>query len=85
MMPGGGAGVGTGGEGDTGDTKATVRSSARDKENPIEKVLADKMLPEKKTDKPTSGLLYFAMEKQKMKDLGLIYGGRENRITMRFK
>jgi len=25
------------------------------------------------------------MEKQKMKDLELTYGGRENRISMRFK
>ena len=32
-----------------------------------------------------SGLLYFGMEKQKMKDLELNYGGKQNRITLRFK
>jgi hypothetical protein len=62
-----------------------VQNGAAEKENPIKKVLEDKVLPEKKTDQPVSGLLYFAMEKQKMKDLELTYGGRENRITMRFK
>jgi len=81
----GGATVGTGGGDDTGDVKATVQNGATEKENPIKKVLEDKVLPEKKTDQPVSGLLYFAMEKQKMKDLELTYGGRENRITMRFK
>ena len=43
------------------------------------------MLPRKKTEQPVSGLLYFPMEKQKMKDLELRYGGTENRITLRFK
>jgi hypothetical protein len=83
MMPGG-VGVG-GGSDDGGTAQATPRSSARDKENPLEKVLEDRMLPEKKTDQPVSGLLYFAMEKQKMKDLELTYGGREDRIRLRFK
>ena len=62
-----------------------MENPAKEKENPLKKVLEDKVLPEKKTDQPVSGLLYFAMEKQKMKDLELNYGGRENRITMRFK
>lgn len=52
----------------------------------LEKVLEEKVLPEKKTDQPVSGLLYFSMDKQKMKDLELTYGGRgENRIALRFK
>ena len=42
-----------------------------DQENPLKKVLDAKILPEKKTDQPTEGLLYFPMEKQKMKDLEL--------------
>ena len=51
-----------------------------------EKTLTDKVLPEKKTDQPVSGLLYFSMEKQKLKDLELTYGPPgENRITLRFK
>jgi hypothetical protein len=40
---------------------------------------------EGKTTRPLSGLLYFAMEKQKMKELELYYGGKENRISLRFK
>jgi hypothetical protein len=51
----------------------------------LQKMLDSKILPEGKTDKPVSGLLYFPMEKQKMKDLELHYGAKQNRITMRFK
>jgi hypothetical protein len=76
---------GSSGEGDTGDTKTTVRNAARDKENPLEQTLKTRELPQNRTGQPISGLLYFAMEKQKMKDLELTYGGRENRITLRFK
>ena len=54
--------------------------------NELEKKLNDKVLPEKKTDQPASGLLYFSMEKQKMKDLELTFGpSGENRISLRFK
>jgi hypothetical protein len=82
---GGGAVAGVGNEDDAGTTAATVRNGAGDKENPIEQTLKDKVLPEKKTGQPVSGLLYFVMEKQKLKDLELTYGGKENRITLRFK
>lgn len=79
-----GMGAGSGGtDGEKGPTKATMKDS--DEENPLKKILDAKILPEKKTDQPVSGLLYFPMEKQKMKDLELIYGGKENRITLRFK
>jgi hypothetical protein len=80
---GGGGGMGAGGEGAKGPTKATMKDA--DEENPLKKVLDAKILPEKKTDQPVNGLLYFPMEKQKMKDLELTYGGKENRITLRFK
>lgn len=56
-----------------------------EQDNPLEKALDQKMLPRKKTLQPVSGLLYFPMEKQKMKDLQLLYGGKENRITLQFK
>jgi hypothetical protein len=58
---------------------------SEDAPNPLRKTLDDKILPQKKTDKPVSGLLYFPMEKQKLKDLQLLYGSQENRITLRFK
>ena len=47
-------------------------------------VLKQKELPETKTDKPVSGLLYFPMEKQKIKDLELRYTPGDDKITMRF-
>jgi hypothetical protein len=56
-----------------------------EKDNPLKKTLESKILPEGKTDQPVSGLLYFPLEKQKMKDLELVYGGKENKIRMRFK
>jgi len=54
-------------------------------EDPLKKLLADRILPETKTSDTVSGLLYFPMEKQKRKDLELDYGPRESRITLRFK
>jgi hypothetical protein len=86
-MGGIGMGVGGGGgsEGPKGPTKATMKDKDSDQRTPLEKVLDSKILPEKKTDQPVTGLLYFPLEKQKMKDLELIYGGKENRISLRFK
>ena len=80
---GGGAGTGTSASADPANAKATMETG--DKENPLKKVLDAKVLPEKKTDQTTSGLLYFPMEGQKLKDLEMTYGGRENLIRMRFK
>ncbi|HWC96726.1 MAG TPA: hypothetical protein VG456_08250 [Candidatus Sulfopaludibacter sp.] len=51
----------------------------------LQKSLDAKILPEKKTEEPVSGLLYFAMEKHKLKDMELTYGPRESRIFLRFK
>jgi hypothetical protein len=65
--------------------KPQPKMKSEEQENPLKKVLDSKILPEKKTDQPVSGLLYFPMEKQKMKDLELDYGGKENRISLRFK
>jgi hypothetical protein len=83
MMPGSGVGMGTG-EG-TSDTKATVDKGNPQKVNPLKKALDERMLANGKTEKPVSGLLYFPMEKQKMKQLELVFGGVENRIRLRFK
>jgi len=55
-------------------------------DDPLEKTLQAKVLSEKKTDQPTSGLLYFSMDKQKLKDLELLYGPPgDQRISLRFK
>lgn len=80
----GGGGIGAGGGGaDPGAVKATMENS--DKENPLKKMLDEKVLPEKKIEAPTTGFLFFPMENQKMKDLELVYGGKENQVRMRFK
>jgi hypothetical protein len=88
VMPGplvirGGLGAGAPGE-SAGDAKGAADGAPK-KEDPLKKLLEEKVLPEKKTDQPAAGLLFFPMEKQKRKDLELTYGGRENRITLRFK
>jgi hypothetical protein len=56
-----------------------------DKPDARRKLLEDKVLPEKKVDEPVTGLLYFPMEGQKLKDLELLFGAKETRIAMRFK
>jgi hypothetical protein len=73
------------GGGHTFPTGVTTQNADADRQDPLEQTLKDKELPEKKTDQPISGLLYFVMEKQKMKDLELIYGARDSRISLRFK
>jgi hypothetical protein len=79
-------GIGIGGGGGTYEAnKATVKADSTGKVDPLQTLLDSKILPQKKTDKPVSGLLYFPMEKQKLKDLELLYGDKENRISMRFK
>jgi hypothetical protein len=67
------------------DKAAPPEPAAQTADNPLKKTLDAKILPEGKTTEPVSGLLYFPLEKQKMKDLELLYGGRENRIRLRFK
>jgi len=84
MIGGMGGGMGAGGN-DPGNTKVKVQNPATVKENPLEKTLHDKILVEQKTDKPVGGLLYFPMEKQKLKAMELRYGPQESRITLRFK
>jgi hypothetical protein len=84
-LPGSSGSIGSGGMGDAGGAEAKMDAGNREKDNPLLNVLKDKILPEKRTDAAVEGLLYFPMEKQKIKDLELTYGGRENRITMRFK
>jgi hypothetical protein len=79
-----GGGGGSAGTGDPNNVKATMEKSS-EKENPLKKTLDAKVLPEKKIEEATTGFLFFPMENQKMKDLELVYGGRENQIRMRFK
>jgi hypothetical protein len=85
---GGPFGMGTPGIGNSsGPTgvKAEVDNGQGQAEDPRKKMLDEKILPEKKIDAPVTGFLYFPMENQKLKDLQLDFGGRENRIRIRFK
>jgi hypothetical protein len=84
-MPGQGGSIGTGPGGGT-STAATVDSGTRKKENPIMQVLKEKILEEKETTEPVSGLLYFPLEgKQKAKDLELIYTTPAGKLSVRFR
>jgi hypothetical protein len=83
--PSDGGMIGAGGGADTSGVKATMKISDDTSENPLEKLLDARILPEKKTEQPVSGLLYFVLDKHKMKDLELRYGNKERRITLRFK
>jgi hypothetical protein len=82
MGMGGGGARGSNGPENTG-VKASTEKGAE--ESPLKKVLDAKVLPEKKLEEPVTGFLYFPMENQKMKDLELVYGSKENRIRIRFK
>ena len=80
----GGDGPGIG----TSETPATATAQAGGKgeENPLLGVLAEKVLPEKETDAPVSGLLYFFLDgKHKPKDLELNYRGAAGKLSLRFK
>jgi len=72
-----------------GNAASTVGAQGKmkqeEKENPLVKTLADRMLPEKEISGPVTGLLYFPMEKQKVKDLELSYTTPMGKLTVRFK
>ena len=80
----GGGGIMGGGSDGATEARATMKSGSKDKADPMLAVLKEKILPEKETDAPVSGLLYFPMEKQKMKDLELIYTTPEGKLLLRF-
>jgi hypothetical protein len=88
------SGIALGGLGGTGspgnvvgdpNISAKLENADQPKDKDLEKLLKDKQLPEKTSDKPISGLLYFAFEKIKLKDLELYYGPKNNRLVLRFR
>src|SRR5258708_4980197 len=81
-MGGGGGGAGRGPQ-HTGGEAPPEKGNAKD--SPLKQMLDAKVLPEKKIEEAVTGFLFFPMENQKMKDLELVYGGKENRIRIRFK
>jgi hypothetical protein len=79
-----GQGTNLGSTAGPGATQATVHSGRKEKPNPLLGLLQRKELPEGKTSRPVSGLLYFPMDKQKAKDLELRYNVPDDKIVMRF-
>jgi hypothetical protein len=81
----GGDGGGIGNAGTVVENQATVRDTDKDSDNPLLATLKEKILAEKKTDQPVSGLLYFPLGKQKVKDLELIYASSGGKLSLRFR
>lgn len=67
------------------NVSAKLENGDQPKNTDLEKLLNDKQLPDKTSDKPISGLLYFAFEKVKVTHLQLEFGQRPNRMVMKFK
>ncbi len=80
----GGDGTATG-PGTGSSASATALSGANEKPTPLLDILKQKELPLKETGKQIRGLLYFPMEKQKLKDLELIYTTPEGKLNIRFR
>jgi hypothetical protein len=67
----------------TAPTKVVMKEG-NDGKNPLLATLESRMLPQKAVAEPTSGLLYFPMEKQKVKDLELIVTTPSGKLSIRF-
>lgn len=80
-MGGGSAGNGAGGTA----TEARMDNGGKQKVDPMLATLKAKVLPEKETAQPVSGLLYFPLEKQRPKDLELDYSGPAGPLKIRFR
>jgi hypothetical protein len=82
----GGMGVGAGSPGmvQSGKPISATMKEATGKKDPVLDTLKARMLPQKEVDQPTSGLLYFPMEKQKVKDLELIVTTPDGKLHIRF-
>jgi hypothetical protein len=83
------SGVGFGGRSgkkkkeDDGPPSAAMKKGTKD--DALKSVLTEKALPEKETTQPVSGLLYFPIEKKKLKDLVLFYTTPTGKLRLYFK
>ncbi|HSM76166.1 MAG TPA: hypothetical protein VLT57_00995 [Bryobacteraceae bacterium] len=84
---GGFYGIGIGNAAPPETVKATVEEKNDEKESPMMASLKAKILPQKETLDPVSGLLYFEIDgnKLKPKDFELLYHGPGGRLAMRFR
>ncbi len=67
------------------DTPASTKMEKGTKDDGLKTALTDKGLPEKETTQPVSGLLYFPLEKKKLKDLVLFYTTPTGKLRLYFK
>jgi hypothetical protein len=82
------SGIGFGGRSSKKKQDATPDSTTvkqGQKDDTLKGVLTEKALPEKETTQPVSGLLYFPMEKKKLKDLVLFYPTPNGKLRLYFK
>ena len=85
------SGVGFGGrsskkkKSDTDDSTPAVKAQKGKSDPALKSVLTEKALPEQETTQPVSGLLYFPLEKKKMKDLVLFYTTPAGKLRLYFK
>jgi hypothetical protein len=85
-FPGSGGVSGGSATSDTSSAEAKIDTNANAKEDPLLAVLKAKILPDKQTAEPLSGLLYFSLEgKYKAKDLVLQYNGPAGKLQLEFK
>lgn len=85
-MGGPSSGVGSGNTPGQEKAEATVQTDDKKPVNPLLKILDEKMLPDKESLQPVSGLLFFPIEgKLKIKDLELIYKGPAGKLFIEFR
>jgi hypothetical protein len=85
-FPGGPGAVGNSTSQPTVNQTKVNNDAKTTQEDPLLALLKEKVLPEKETLEPVSGLLYFPIEgKVKLKDLTLIYKAPGGRMEIRFQ
>ena len=85
QLPGRQTGVGNT-QGVSEGVEAKVNDATSSKDDPLLKLLKDKILPEKKTAEPVSGLLYFSLDgKHKAKDMALQYKTPSGVVSVEFR
>lgn len=86
-FPGQSNGIGNGGSVENGTAEAHIDTEKGETENPLLAVLKSKAFPDKATQEPLEGLLYFVLETKKLKpkDLGMIYKGAAGRLVIDFQ
>lgn len=79
------SGVMGGGGGSERETSATAGKDPAKEDNPLLKILEERMMQDKESNDPVVGLLYFPLEgKHKVKDLELVYKGPAGRLLIDF-